>query len=136
MRMPFATCWCVFRLPPGMPERLEDVYRRQVISIHPDLSDDVLWKTGVRRAMATWVIFMTGVLLDRAREGDRPMNPIRTPVPTQRQLLRYRWNSLLCELDRSGDDLPAVRETVRTWLNETTDWDVPDLPHYPGFAVA
>ncbi|MGW3350946.1 hypothetical protein ACWDA3_47255 [Nonomuraea rubra] len=135
LRMPFATCWCVFRLPPGMSVRLEDVYRREVMSIHPDLSDDVLWETGVRRATASWVVFMTWVLLARAREQDRPMHPTRTPVPTERQLLRYRWTSLLCELDRSGGDLPAVREAVRTWLRETNDWDVPDLPRYPSFAV-
>ncbi|MFC5824169.1 hypothetical protein [Nonomuraea insulae] len=128
MRMPFSTCWCVFRLPPGMSARLEDVYRQEVISIHPDLSDDVLWETGVRRATATWIVFMTWVLLARARQRDRPMHPARTPVPTERQLLRHLWNSLLRELDRSGDDLPAVREAVRTWLDETSDWNVPDLP--------
>lgn len=136
MRMPFSTCWCVFRLPLGMSARLEEIYRREVISIHPDLSDDVLWETGVRRATATWIVFMTWVLLARARKRDRPMHPTRTPVPTERQLLRYRWNSLLCEFDRSGDDLPAVREAVRTWLAETTDWDVPELPYYPAFTTA
>ncbi|TDD18700.1 hypothetical protein [Nonomuraea diastatica] len=79
---------------------------------------------------------MTWVLLTRARERDRPMHRTRSPAPAQRQLLRYRWNGLLRELDRSGGDLPAVREAVRTWLDENTDWDVPDLPRYPAFATA
>ncbi|MFC4118072.1 hypothetical protein [Nonomuraea zeae] len=136
MRMPFSTCWCVFRLPPGMSARLEEVYRREVMSIHPDLADDVLWETGVRHAMATWILVMTWILLARAREQDRPMHPARTPVPTERQLLRYRWTSLLDELDRSGGDLPAVREVTRTWVEETADWDVPDLPRYPAFATS
>ncbi|GAA3545921.1 hypothetical protein GCM10022419_027670 [Nonomuraea rosea] len=107
VRMPFATCWCVFRLPSGLAAEIEAAYRKEVIAVHPDLADDRLWETGVRLAMVTWTIHMTWVLLPRARKRDRPMHHTRTPVPSERQLLRYRWSRLLAELDRDGSGFAA-----------------------------
>ncbi|MFC4015074.1 hypothetical protein ACFOY2_48220 [Nonomuraea purpurea] len=131
VRMPFATCWCVFRLPPGVEAEIEEVYREQVVLVHPELADDALWEAGMRQAVATWTMHMTWVLLPRVREQDQPMHPTRTPAPSMRQLLRYRWSRLLDVLDQDG--FPALREAVRTCLGKTAEWDVPELPHYPAF---
>ncbi|MFI7697884.1 hypothetical protein [Nonomuraea sp. NPDC049480] len=136
VRMPFATCWCVFRLPEGVEAEIEDAYRKEVVAVHPELADDELWEAGVRQAVATWTIHMTWVLLPGARKQDQPMHPTRTPVPSKRQLLRYRWGRLLDELDQGGDEFPAVREVVRAWLEETAEWDVAELPRYPAFTSA
>ncbi|MGP3917272.1 hypothetical protein [Nonomuraea sp. 10N515B] len=133
VRMPFATCWCVFRLPPGLEAEIEDVYRKEVVAVHPELADDELWEAGMRKAVATWTIHMTWVLFPRAQKRDQPMHSTRTPVPSERQLLRYRWGRLLNELDRGRDELPAVREAVQAWLETTAEWDVAELPHYPAF---
>ncbi|MEV0234639.1 hypothetical protein [Nonomuraea sp. NPDC050786] len=134
VRMPFATCWCVFRLPPRVEAEIEDVYRKEVLAVHPELADDELWEAGVRHAVAAWTIFLTGIFMARARERDEPMHATRTPVPSRRQLLRYRWSRLLDELDRGGDEFPAVREAVQACLESTAEWDVAELPHYPAFA--
>ncbi|GAA3219550.1 hypothetical protein [Nonomuraea helvata] len=133
VRMPFATCWCAFRLPPRVEAEIEDVYRKEVLVVHPELADDELWEAGVRQAVAVWTIFMTWVLVPRARERDEPMHSTRTPVPSRRQLLRYRWSRLLDELDRGGDEFPAVREAVRACLESTAEWEVVELPRYPAF---
>ncbi|MEW9549117.1 hypothetical protein [Nonomuraea sp. NPDC050783] len=136
VRMPFSTCWCVFRLPSGVRAEVERAYREEVVAVHPELGDDRVWEDGVRRAAATWTIFMTLVLLPRAREKDGPMHSVRTPVPTERQLLRHRWTRLLEDLDGAGDGLAAVRQVVRACLETTAEWDVPELPCYPAFAAA
>ncbi|MFI7638853.1 hypothetical protein [Nonomuraea sp. NPDC049400] len=136
VRMPFATCWCVFRLPPGTEAEIEDVYRAQVVAVHPELADDEIWEAGVRQAVATWTLFMTWVFLPRAREQDQPTHATRTPVPSRRQVLRYRWSRLLDELGRGGDEFPAVAEVVRTWLETSAEWDVAELPRYPAFTSA
>ncbi|MEV1175549.1 hypothetical protein [Nonomuraea sp. NPDC049784] len=136
VRMPFATCWCVFRLPPGLEAEIEGTYRKEVISVHPELADDQLWETGMRQAVTTWTIHLTWVFLPRARERDQPMHRARTPVPSMRQLLRYRWARLLEELGQGEDEFAAVREVVRAWLEEAAEWDVAELPRYPAFTSA
>ncbi|WP_214319526.1 hypothetical protein [Nonomuraea sediminis] len=64
------------------------------------------------------------------------MHSTRTPVPSERQLLRYRWSRLLEELDRSEEEFAAVREVVRTLLASTAGWEVAELPRYPAFTSA
>ncbi|MEQ4725614.1 hypothetical protein [Nonomuraea sp. B19D2] len=134
IRMPFATCWCVFRLPPGMEAEIEDVYREEVVAVHPELADDEIWEAGVRQAVATWTIQMTKVFLPRVREQDQPTHSSRTPVPSRRQVLRYRWGRLLDQLDQGA--FPAVAEVVQAWLETSAEWDVAELPRYPAFTSA
>ncbi|MDF5752869.1 hypothetical protein [Spongiactinospora sp. TRM90649] len=131
-RMPFATCWCVFRMPETVAAEAEAAYRAEVVRIHPGLADDAVWDRGVRHAIATWTLDLTVALLERVREHDLPAHRTRQPVPTVRELLRHRWSGLLAELERTGD-LPAVAETVRGLLAGTTGWQVDPLPFYPAF---
>ncbi|GAA4511277.1 hypothetical protein GCM10023096_17590 [Nonomuraea ferruginea] len=131
VRMPFATCWCVFRLPPGQAAEIEDAYREEVVVVHPELADDGLWAAGVRQAVATWTMFMTWAMLPGARERDRPTHSTRTPVPSRRQLLRHRWGYLLEHLD--AGEFPAVQEAVRACLETTAHWEVAELPYYPAY---
>jgi hypothetical protein len=131
-RMPFATCWCVFRLPADVRTAVERAYRDEVVTAYPDLGDDSVWQPGVRLATAAWTVAMTALRLPRTAAEDRPTHPTRRPVPTARQLLRYRWQTLRCELE-SAAELPAVVETLRRLRAATESWAVPDLPTYPAF---
>jgi hypothetical protein len=131
VRMPFATCWCVFRLPGDVSKELEAIYRAEVVRIHPELADDRVWEEGVRHAVATWTIRMTAILLSGAQKGDRPTHRTRRPVPTIRQMLRYRWAYLRNEL---GDELPVLGTVMEGLLRESVEWNVEALPAYPAFA--
>jgi hypothetical protein len=129
--MPFSTCWCVFRFPPELSAEAEAAYREQVSAVWPDLADDAVWQPGMRRAVAAWTMSSTSWLLRRSLAADVPMNSER-PSPHTRQLMRYRWQSLLGELEAAGD-LPAIAALVRSLLAVTTGWHAPDLPLYPAF---
>ncbi|WP_225828074.1 hypothetical protein [Streptomyces naphthomycinicus] len=127
-RMPFATCWCVFRLPAGLAERIERTYRAEVVPVHPELAEDAVWQAGLRRAVAGWTVHTTVRLLRRADE-DQPMHRTRHPVPTVRQLLRHRW-----ETASNLTEFPALARTMELLLNgPARDWRVAPLPEYPAF---
>ena len=143
LRMPFSTCWCVFRLPDRVRQRAEAVYRRLVSVIHPDLADDRIWRAGMRRGVAAWTLHAMTYLLDQALMSDMPMIDDGRAAPTKRQLLRYRWTCLLAELepgpaadrDPAGPQLPALRMLAGQLLASTEHWEVPSLPVYPAFRV-
>ncbi len=128
--MPFATCWCVFRLPPQIRRETEAAFRHEVCAAYPALSDDEVWRPGLRRAAALWTIDMTILVLPRVRSEDRAMHPVRRPIPSMRQLLRYRWQWLAEQLESTGD-LPALAQAMRGLLEVTEHWNVPPLPLYP-----
>jgi hypothetical protein len=129
--MPFSTCWCVFRFPPELSAGAEAAYREQVSAVWPDLTDDAIWLPGLRRAVAAWTMSSTSWLLRRSLAADVPMNSDQ-PSPHTRQLMRYRWESLLGELEPAGD-LPSVAALVRSLLAATAGWHAPELPLYPAF---
>ncbi|WP_436764161.1 hypothetical protein [Streptosporangium sp. V21-05] len=127
-RMPFATCWCVFTLPAGLAERIEETYRAEVVEAYPELVEDEIWEPGIRRAVALWTVHMTTSLIPRMAE-DRPAHRTRRPVPTLWQLLRHRW-----EMGSALEEFPAFAETMRLLLRDVAGgWDVPPLPGYPAF---
>ena len=128
-RMPFSSCWCVYRLPDGLARRIEDAYRSEVVRRYPELAEDALWEDGMDRAAVVWTVDGTLHLLRRALSEDGPMHRTRRPVPTRRQVLRHRWTGALRLTGR-----PAFTATVRLLLSElAARWDVPELPGYPAF---
>ncbi len=130
LRMPFSTCWCVFRLPGGLARSAESVYRHLVCRIYPDLASDAVWQPGLRRATAAWTLHAMTYLLDRSVIADRPMTDDGRAAPTARQLLRYRWQRLLAELEPTCE-LAALRALADRLLVATQVWQVPGLPLYP-----
>jgi len=136
LRMPFSTCWCVFRLPEGMRRKAEREYREQVSQVHPDLARDAVWLPGVRLAVAAWTLHALTYLLDRALMADMSMIDDGRAAPTKRQLLRYRWNRLISELKpaRPGEpEFSALLALATELLASTEHWHVADLPAYPAF---
>ncbi|GAA5024023.1 hypothetical protein [Kitasatospora paranensis] len=129
--MPFSTCWCVFRLPTGMGEALEEIYRQEAVAAYPALAEDAVWRAGMRQAAAVWTVDATVRLLPRATQADTPMHRTRRPVPTVRQVLLHRW-----ERAAGLTEFPAFADTFRRLLRQTAaGWDVPPLPPYPAFTA-
>jgi hypothetical protein len=131
LRMPFSTCWCVFRLPAELASAAEARYRAAVCAAWPELADDAVWQPGIRRGIAAWSMNSMGWLLRRALEGNAPLEPDRIS-PRVRQLLRHRWQVLARELEAAGD-LPALAALARALLAATAGWRAEDLPLYPAF---
>ena len=132
LRMPFSTCWCVFRLPDELAVSAQARYRDVLSSSFPELAADEVWQPGVRRAMAAWTLHALTYLLDRSLASDDSMNCLATHAPTRRQLLRYRLQQLSEELDLAGE-LPAVSRLMSSLLEATRSWHAPGLPLYPAF---
>ena len=130
LRMPFSTCWCVFRLPPGLRAAAEARYRAQVTRIWPWLADDGTWERGVRRAVAAWSLGSMWWLLGRALTADASLEPDAVAAPRTRQLMRHRWQVLAGELD-AGREFPAISAMARALLAATADWHAEELPLYP-----
>jgi hypothetical protein len=133
LRMPFSTCWCVFRLPDELAQSAEARYRGVLTGAFPDLAADEIWQPGVRKAMAAWTMHALTYLLDRSVAADRSMNCLATHAPTRRQLLWYRWQFLCEALDQAGE-LPAISVLMSNLLEATQSWHAPGLPLYPAFS--
>ncbi|MFJ8044364.1 hypothetical protein ACIRBX_28050 [Kitasatospora sp. NPDC096147] len=126
-RMPFSTCWCVFRLPEPLAAEVERTFRDELLTARPELADDARWEAGMAGAVAAWTVDATVRVLAGAVERDAPLHRTRRPVATTRQLLRHRWAAA-----SALEGLPAVGEVARA-LPAAFDWDVPPLPGYPAF---
>jgi hypothetical protein len=131
VRAPFATCWCVFRLPSALAAEARERHRAGLTKVHPGLADDRVWGPGVRLAGAAWVLNSMYWPLNRALKGDAPLEPGR-PSPGARQVMRYRWARLRDELTQAGE-LPALTELLDGLLAATRGWAAPELPLYPAF---
>ncbi|GAB2728258.1 hypothetical protein [Kitasatospora kifunensis] len=128
-RMPFASCWCVFRPPAALAAEVERVYRAEVLASYPELAEEACWQRGMAEAVAVWTVELTVRLLPRALPEDAPMHRTRRPVPTRRQLLAHRWT-----LATALPGLPALGETMERLLTTVAaGWNVAPLPGYPAF---
>lgn len=128
-RMPFATCWCVFRPPPDLAAEVERTFRAEVVASYPELAEEACWQQGMAEALAVWTVDLTVSLLPRALPEDAPMHRTRRPVPTRRQLLSHRW-----AMAAALPGLPALGETMeRLCTTVAADWNTPPLPGYPAF---
>lgn len=130
IRMPFSTCWCVFRFPASLAAAAESAYRAEVSAVWPELADESVWQSGTRRAVACWTLSSMWWLLRRALAADAPLNPVAVASPRTRQLMRYRWQVLAGELESAGE-LPALAGLMRALLAATEHWQAAELPLYP-----
>lgn len=131
-RMPFGSCWCVYRLPKSFSVEAERAYRDEVVKAYPELADDRIWRPGVRLGSVAYVVAMTLLLMPEVTEADRPMHRSRKPVASVRQVLRYRWEVTAVALERAGE-LPAVAAVFRALLAQTAHWQAAELRVYPAF---
>ncbi len=132
--MPFSTCWCVFDPPPGFTDSLLTAFTDALAPHLPDVVQEPRWGRLVDLACASWILAMTGWLLDGADE-DRPrVGPPGVPSPSYRQLLvtRWRWGAT-----RIRATLPAVADLLgasAAWADEV--WGPSSAPVGPYRAFA
>ncbi len=131
--MPFATCWCVFRLPPGLSAEIEQRYRSEVTAAFPALADDSIWQPGMRAAVALWTVTMSAGMIKGVLAADKPMHSTRRPASTARQVLHHRWTLLRDMLEPTGE-LPAITSCMIALLSATADWKPGPLPLYPALS--
>lgn len=53
-RMPFPTCWCVYRIPEAIMQRAENAYRAELARTCPAASDDTLFYHGIAETCIYW----------------------------------------------------------------------------------
>jgi hypothetical protein len=135
VRVPFPSCWCVFRLPPGMADAMLAAWRAEVVEMWPRLADDDVLMPRLLDAQLLWTWLSTWWLLPRGGEPDRPIGSSESNSPRRGAALVDRWERLavLCAAPEPAlaDHAAAVASALRA------RFDVPDpaLPPYPAFRV-
>ncbi len=72
-RMPFPTCWCVYRLPETLIQRMEARYRAELSQGCPAAANEALFYRGVVEACMTWALSFHRMMrpLGKMLEQDR-----------------------------------------------------------------
>jgi len=130
-RVPFPTCWCVYRMPQHVPLRMEEAYRAELVKGCPEAADDRLFSQAVVEACAFWMLdWYHEFPLAKLLEKDRT---IVTSTMRQRFLLR---SEILARTTEEFGHLEAFGETVKviaTKLGEVWTPDEYAMPSYPAF---
>ncbi len=129
-RMPFPTCWCVYRLPENIMQRVETAYRAELVKGCPAAADDTLFYHGMVEACVTWALnfhFMRP--LEKMLEQDRHLVAL-----TDRQRFLLYLNSAV-RASAEFDHLPATGATLRAIADRLAQlWpEATNPPYYPAF---
>lgn len=131
-RMPFPTCWCVYRMPEPLIARIEAVYRAELAKGCPAAADDALFYTGLVGACVTWALSFHTMMrpLEKMLEQDRLLIAL-----TDRQRFLLYLNSA-AQASASFAHLQAVGDTLRACAQELTQrWpEAADPPSCPAFS--
>lgn len=133
VRMPFPSCWCVFRLPLGMSDAMLAAWRAETADVWPALADDTVLLPRLLDAQLLWTWLSTFWLMPRGSEPDRPIGSAGMVSPNRSAALVDRWERL-AEQCRKPEPMSAEHASeVAAALR--TRFDVPDpaLPPYPAF---
>ena len=129
LRAPFPTCWCVNRLPPDLPTRLEETYRAELVQGCPEAGDDTLFFPALVSANAYWAIASVSWSLEEALKEDS-----RWGLSTARQRHPLRLANFAEAAEQLGV-LPALAATAHALeLKLRSLWaDGEDMPLYQPF---
>ena len=131
LHLPFPTCWCVNRLPDGLPDRLEDTYRAELVAGCPEAADDATFAAATARACAYWTVTSLSWSLEHALREDGQWG-----LATNRQRHLLRLDNFAALAERTGQ-LPAIGETARRLCDTLrTLWppeQLEPMPVYPPF---
>lgn len=136
--MPFTSCWCAFALPAGMAEAMLAVWRAEVVTVWPDLSDDDELHRQLVDALLLWTWRSTPELLPRPEEADSPITADR-PSPHRGAVLALRWRELARAAGSCGvDELAECATAVAAGLTRRFPGDVEVFPAFrrPGSSAA
>ena len=126
-RIHFPTCWCVNRLPVGVYQQMEQVYRRELVQGCPEARDDEVFNQVLVEACAWHMLrrLSIGILEKDGQWG----------IATHRQRVLLRLDRL-AEITEEVGHLEVLGSTIqdlavalrRQWTNE-----VDEMPLYPAF---
>ena len=129
LRAPFPSCWCVSRLPPGLPPLLEGAYRAELVQGCPQAGDDAIFFPALVHASAYWAIASVSWDLEEALKEDS-----RWGLATARQRHPLRLANFAEAAEQFGV-LPALATTARALeARLRVLWaDGEDMPLYQPF---
>ncbi|GHO78571.1 hypothetical protein KSD_63420 [Ktedonobacter sp. SOSP1-85] len=132
-RMPFPTCWCVYRMPEPLIERMETAYRAELVKGCSAAGDDALFYRGLVGACVTWALSFHAMIrpLEKMLEQDRLLIAL-----TDRQRFLLYLNSAV-QACASFGYLQAVGDTLHACAKQLTQrWpEAASPPYYPAFNV-
>lgn len=131
-RMPFPTCWCVYRIPEVIMQRAENAYRNELARACPAAADDTLFYRAVVEACIYWALsFHTWLRpLEKMLAQDRHLVAL---TDRQRSLLYVQAAARASE---EFEHLRATGTTLRAIASElATRWpEAVEPPYYPAFS--
>lgn len=127
-RIAFPTCGWSYALPKSIVEKLENVYRKQLIQGCPEASDDIIFNQGIIDACAIWVISSLESLNGSLKKD------LAWGVSTSRQRILTRLKALT-RLEDIHNHLPVISETALRLSSKLGNlWPESEvLPVYPVF---
>jgi hypothetical protein len=131
-RMPFPTCWCVYRLPEPIIQRAEAVYRAELARACPTAVDDTLFYRAVVEACITWALNFHAHLrpLDKMFMQDRSLVAL-----TDRQRFLLYVNAAAGASEQFGH-MRATGVSLRAIATRLAQiWpEAVEPPYYPAFS--
>lgn len=127
--LPFPTCWCVNRLPEGLPQRMEAAYRAQLARGCPMANDEAQFQQELSCACAYWLIRTLAWNTEHALKED---NSSGISTVRQRHLMRPAAFADRCEPLGHLPALTALARSIAVALHDR--WpDTEPMPVYPPF---
>lgn len=133
LRVPFPSCWCVFRLPPGMADAMLAAWRAEIVDVWPALGDDEVLLPRLLDAQLLWTWLSTWWLMPRGQEADRPVGQHAGISPRRGAALVDRWERLAADCQASEPALAEHSGAVAAALRQRFDVPDPALPPFPAF---
>ena len=130
LHLPFPTCWCVARLPGGLPDELEAAYRKELVKGCPEAAEDAFFHQAMSHARAYWTLATVAWGLEGALKENSDWG-----LSTNRQRHPLRLENFAARSDRFGH-LPALSQTCRALaVRLRALWPEGDtaMPPYPPF---
>ena len=130
-RMMFPTCWCANQIPATLLERMEQVYRAELVRGCPAAQDDRIFAIAQAHLCGYWLIHTLARLLERGLNED-----VIWGIATLRPRITARLQSFITTTT-TANQLPALRNTANALLDYLhTRWpDTQPLALYPAFRL-
>ncbi len=129
-RVPFPTCWCVYRLPVSLALQMEEVYRSELVKGCPEAANDITFYRAVIEACVFWMLDAFHTL---------PMNKLmkqdyKGVAATARERIIMRAQ-LLVQVIEQFEYLESIGATMQTILNKfRVLWpEATEIALYPAF---
>lgn len=132
IRMPFPTCWCVYRLPAAIMQRAENAYRTELARMCPAAADDRRFYHAVVEACITWVLNFHAHL--RPLEKMLALPLIHVALTDRQRFLLYV--NTAADASEQLSHMRATGASLRAIASKLTQiWpEAVDPPYYPAFS--